>query len=43
MLYIKVVRKHLFLLKIHKNYTFVPLRKKLLPKNQKPEIRFGLL
>jgi hypothetical protein len=43
MSYIKVVRKHLFLLKIHKNYTFIPLPKKLLPKKQKPEISFGLL
>jgi hypothetical protein len=43
MSYRKVVRKHLFLLKIHKNYMFVPLPKKLLLENQNPEISFGLL
>jgi hypothetical protein len=42
MSYIKLVRKHLILLNMHSKYMFVPLPKKLLPNNQKPEISFGL-
>jgi len=42
MSYIKLVRKHLILLNMHRNYMFVPLSKKLLPNDQMPAFIFGL-
>jgi hypothetical protein len=41
--YIKLVRKHLFLKNMHRNDTIVPLPKKLLPKNQRPENGFSVV
>jgi hypothetical protein len=40
MSYIKVVRKHLYLKNMHRNNMIMPLAKKLLPKNQRPENGF---
>jgi hypothetical protein len=37
---IKIVRNDLIFLNMHRNYTFAPQTKKLLPYNQKTEIRF---